>query len=113
MRFSCGFRLCGSDQLHSMLRNLSRKTFAVALLVVVLNLFGVLLALGEHGVDETGKLVGGGRDGLGTVPFTNGWSRSVNSCLKAPPSRRPLAPQPETLGGAISATGKCSLTTAV
>lgn len=40
---------------------------AVTLLEVVLALIGVLLPLGEHGVDEAGEFVGGGGDGLGFV----------------------------------------------
>ena len=38
-----------------------------SVLVVVLALIGVLLALGEHRVDQAGELVGGGGDGLGLV----------------------------------------------
>ena len=40
---------------------------AVTLLEIVLPLIGVLLPLGEHGVDEAGEFVGGGGDGLGFV----------------------------------------------
>ena len=37
----------------------------VVFLVVVLPLIGVFLAFGEHRIDQTRELVGGGRDGFG------------------------------------------------
>lgn len=62
-------RLCDGDHLHAelggALRQRSQNAFAVALLVVVLTLIGVLLALGQHRIDQPRKLVGGGGDGLG------------------------------------------------
>ena len=40
-------------------------SLAITFLVVVLALVGVFLALGQHRVDQSCELVGGGRDGLG------------------------------------------------
>ena len=64
-------QLLRCDELHAQflgaLRQLPQNTLAVALFVVVLTLVGVLLALREHRVDESGELVGRGSDGLGFV----------------------------------------------
>ena len=69
MGFSGG--LINRDHLHAefggALRQRPQHAFTIALLVVVLALVGVLLALGEHGVDEPGQLVSSGGDGLGLV----------------------------------------------
>src|ERR1700693_4350589 len=66
--FSDGLRLFCGDELHAellgALGQLQQNTFAVAIFVVVLALIGVVLALGEHRVDESRELVGGGGDGL-------------------------------------------------
>lgn len=40
-----------------------QDALTVALLEVVLPLVGVFLAVGAHGVDQSGQLVGSGRDG--------------------------------------------------
>jgi len=47
-----------------------QDALTVALLEVVLPPVGVLLAVGEHGVDQSGQFVGSGRDGLGLVHLT-------------------------------------------
>ena len=69
MMFSGG--LLDGYHLHAELRGAQRQgtqhTFAVALLVVVLALIGVLLALGQHHVDQPSELVGSRGDGLGLV----------------------------------------------
>ena len=54
-------------ELVGALREVAQHPFAVSLLVVGLALVGVLLALGQHGVDEPSELVGSGSDGLGLV----------------------------------------------
>ena len=63
MGFSGG--LIDRDHLHAefggALRQRPQHAFMVALLVVVLALAGVLLALGEHRVDQPGQLVSGGQ----------------------------------------------------
>ena len=57
------------DHLHAelggALRQGTQHALAVALLLVVLTLIGVLLALGQHRVDQPRQLVGCGGDGLG------------------------------------------------
>lgn len=69
MMFSNG--VVGGDDLHAhsfgLLSEVVQYPLAVALLEVVLPPVGVLLAFGEHGVDQSGQLVGRGRDGLGFV----------------------------------------------
>ena len=54
-------------QFFGALRELAHDFFAVAFLKIVLALVGILLALGQHGVDQPGQLVGSGGDGLGLV----------------------------------------------
>lgn len=45
-----------------------QDALAAAFLKVVGPLVGVFLAVGEHGEDQSGQLVGSGGDGLGLVP---------------------------------------------
>jgi hypothetical protein len=64
--------LFSGDELHAELLGAlcqlaENALLVVTLLVVVLALVGVLLALGEHGIDEACQLVGGSGDGFGLV----------------------------------------------
>ena len=60
--------MCNGENLHAELGGALRQhAFTVTLLVVVPALVGVLLALGQHRVDQARELVGGGGDGLGLV----------------------------------------------
>lgn len=69
MAFSSG--VVGGDELHAhgfgLLGEVVQDPLAVALLEVILPPVGVFLPVGEHGVDQSGQLVGSGRDGLGFV----------------------------------------------
>lgn len=60
-------RLRDGDHLHaelgSALGQCTQHALAISLLVVILALVGVLLALGQHRVDQPSQLVGGGGDG--------------------------------------------------
>jgi len=63
--------LLDGDHLHaelgSALLEVLQYPLAIALLVVILSLVGVLLAFGEHRIDEPRELVRRGLDGLGLV----------------------------------------------
>mgnify|MGYP006365374301 CR=1 FL=1 len=67
---SSGGRFAGSE-LHAhrlgALREVVQHPLAIALLEVVLPRIGVLLTLGEHGVNQPSELVGRSRDRLGLV----------------------------------------------
>ena len=69
MAFSSG--VVGGDELHAhgfgLLGEVMQDPLAVALLEVILPPVGVFLPVGEHGVDQSGQLMGSGRDGLGFV----------------------------------------------
>ena len=103
MVFSSG--VIGRDELHAhglgLLGEVVQDPLAVALLEVILPLVGVLLPVGEHGVDQAGQLVGSGRDGLGFVH-----ARAHATVVRA---QRRLARtqgrcrQPQRLGRAVGA----------
>src|SRR5664279_3839856 len=63
--------LFGGNEFHAhffgTLSELSEHPFAVALLVIVLTLIGIFLALGQHRIDQTGKLMSRRSDRLGFV----------------------------------------------
>ncbi|MBT9160601.1 MAG: hypothetical protein DDT26_01888 [Dehalococcoidia bacterium] len=65
MVFSSG--VVGADELHAhglgLLGEVVQDPLAIPFLEVVLPPVGVFLAVGEHGVDQSGQLVGSGCDG--------------------------------------------------
>ena len=79
MVFSSG--VIGGDELHAhslgLLSEVVQDPLAVALLEVILPPVGVFLPVGEHGVDQSGQLVGSGRHRFGLVHGVIG----VRSCL--------------------------------
>ena len=85
MVFSSG--VVGGDELHAHgfcpLGEVVQDALEVTLLKVVLPPVGVLLAVGEHGVDQSGQLVGCGCHGPGFV----------HACTHAPVVRTQLREQ--------------------
>ena len=81
MYFSGG--LFGRDELHAQLLGalgqLPQNTFAVALLVVVLALIGILLALRERRVDQPGAIRGGA---VGHLRFEGAIPRSPENIVQ-------------------------------
>ena len=69
MVFSSG--VIGGDELHAhslgLLSEVVQDPLAVALLEVILPPVGVFLPVGEHGIDQSGQLVGSGRHRFGLV----------------------------------------------
>ena len=110
MGFSC--RLFGGDELHAQFvgaqSELAQDPVAVSLFVIGLALVGVLLALGQHRVDQPSQLVGGGGDGLGFVhPRTHAPEvRAV--CVHGEQSRRRTQLQAGGDGCAARGRGRSS-----
>ena len=97
MAFSSG--VVAGDELHAhgfgLLGEVVQDPLAVALLEVILPPVGVFLPVGEHGVDQSGQLVGSGRDGLGFVharahsPVVRTLAPTGSNAVPLPPTAAP------------------------
>ena len=76
--------MCNGDHLHAelggALRQGTQHAFAAALFVVVLALVRVLLALGQHGVDQSRQFVGTNSCRLDSEPRD---AAEIESCKEA------------------------------